>query len=124
MSDVNPLIAIRDRERALAQAIRAAQERAATQIAEARARADALKQQAERDGMRDADTIYQDGLARAHMQAAEIEKQGQSQADALAQTGHAQIACAVEYIIEFVLPRVENLFSTPALAGGARVFDF
>ena len=108
MPDVNPLVAIRDQERALAQAMRAAQARAAAQIAAARARADALKQQAECDGMHDADALYQGGLARACTQAAAIEKQGQLDADALAQTGHAQIARAVEYIVEFVLPRGEK----------------
>ncbi|MBI5649953.1 MAG: hypothetical protein HZC40_05815 [Chloroflexi bacterium] len=108
MPDVNPLVAIRDQERALAQKIRAAQERATARIADARARADALKQTAEREGVRDADALYQAGLERARAQAGEIEKNGQAQSVARADAGRAHLARAVESIIAFVLPRVEK----------------
>ena len=108
MPDVNPLIAIRDKERALAQEIRAAQERADARVAEARVRADAIKSQAERDGMCEAEALYQDGLGRARTEASKIEARGEADAAALRQAGRARLQDAMQYIIRFVLPRETN----------------
>ncbi len=101
---ITPLAVIRDKERALAQEIHAAQERANALIAQARARADAIKTQAEQDGMREVEVLYQDGLARARRELSEIEARGESDATALGEAGRARIQEAVEYIIRFVLP--------------------
>ncbi len=108
MPDVNPLIAIRDKERALAQEIRAAHECADARIAEARVRADAIKSQAERDGMCEAEALYQDGLGRARAEASEIEARGEGDAAALHEVGRARLQEAMQYIIRFVLPREAN----------------
>ena len=108
MPDVNPLIAIRDKERALAQEIRAAQERADARVAQARAHADAIKTQAERDGMREAEALYQDGLLRTRAEVSEIKARGEADAAALRETGRARIHEAVEYIVRFVLPHETN----------------
>ena len=109
MPDVNPLIAIRDQERALEKEIHAAQERADARIAQARTRADAIKTQAESDGVREAEALYRDGLARAREQAAEINARGETDATALRQAGRARIQQAVEYIVRFVLPKNEPM---------------
>ncbi len=105
---VSPLTAIRDKERALQQAIHNAQERADKQVAEARDRADAIKEQAERDGLRDAETLYQDGLARARAEAETLRKKGEAEATAAGAAGRARIAQAVDYIVRFVLPRADG----------------
>jgi F-type H+-transporting ATPase subunit b len=102
------LATIRDKERALEKEIRAAQERANARVVEARARADEIKAQAERDGMRDAEALYQDGLAHARLEAQTIQTHGEEQATALRQAGHARIQKAIEYIIQFVLPHSET----------------
>jgi vacuolar-type H+-ATPase subunit H len=108
MSEANPLIAIRDKERALAQAISAAHARADARVAEARARADAIQSQAERDGMREAEALYQDGIERARAEAGEIQARGEADAAALRAAGRARLEEAVEYIIRFVLPHEAN----------------
>ncbi len=105
----SPLAAIRDKERALEKEIRAAQEHANARIADARARADAINAQAERDGMREAETLYQEGLARARTQANQIEERGKADADALRATGRTRIQQAVDYIVRFVLPHNEPM---------------
>ncbi len=105
---ISPLTIIRNKERALAQEITAAQERANALIAQARARADAIKTQAEQDGMRDAEVLYQDGLARARRELSEIDARGKADAIALGEAGRARIQEAVEYIIRFVLPENEK----------------
>ena len=100
----SPLAIIRDQERAIAQQIRAAQERADARVADARTRADAIKAQAERDGMRQAETLYQDGIERARAEASEIEARGASGAAALREAGRVGLHEAMEYIVRFVLP--------------------
>ncbi|MGE5262105.1 MAG: V-type ATPase subunit subunit G family protein [Acidobacteriota bacterium] len=104
----SPLVAIRDKERALAQEIRAAEERANALMVDARARADAVKQQAERDGLEAAETLYQEGLAGARDEAAAISRQGEADAVQQRQVGLARIDEAVNYIVNFVLPHQES----------------
>ncbi len=104
-SSSSPLAAIRDKERTLANEIRAAQANAAAKVAEAHARADALKEQAERDGLREADALYQDGLAKAREQAAKISTEGDAQAVQLLESGRSKIAKAADHIVQFVLPK-------------------
>ncbi len=105
-ASARPLAAIRDQERALAQEIVAAQERANTRIAEARASAAALQAQAERDGVREAETLYHDGMARARSEADALRATGEADAARLRQAGEARLSEAADYIIRFVLPRV------------------
>ncbi len=105
---VRPLAAIRDKERALAQEIRAAQERADARVAEARARAVVIKEQAERDGVREAETLLQEGLARARAEAESIRAEGETNAASLREAGRTRVAEAVEYIVSFVLPHLEK----------------
>ncbi len=100
----SPLAAIRDKERALAQEIQTAQEKAAARVAEARTRADSIRQQAEREGMQEAETLYQQGLERARAQAQVVSQDGEAQADKLRQAGLARIGKAVDHILQFVLP--------------------
>ncbi len=104
----SPLAVIRDKERALAQEIRAAEEHANATLAAARARADTLKQQAETEGMREADALYQNGLTHAKEQAAAISAEGEAHARALHTSGLARIGQAVDHIVQFVLPRAEK----------------
>ncbi len=102
---ISPLAVIREKERALEKEIRTAQERADARIAQARARADAIKAQAERDGVSEAEKLYQEGIARARTQAGAIEEHGEADAVALRDAGRAKIQQAVEYIVQFVLPK-------------------
>jgi vacuolar-type H+-ATPase subunit H len=103
-SNVSPLAAIRDKERALSQEIRVAQERANAKVTEAHARAEAIKQQAERDGMSEADKLYQNGLAVARTESVAISKAGETQAAQQHQSGMRRIAEAMNYIVSYVLP--------------------
>ena len=103
-----PLVAIRDKERALAQEIRAAEQRANAMMVEARARADTVKQQAEREGLQAAEALYQEGLAGARDEAEAISQQGEVNAVQQRQDGLARIDDAVNYIVNFVLPHQES----------------
>ncbi len=103
-STQSPLVAIRDKERAMALQISAAQERADAKVAEARARAESVKQQAEREGMQEAEALYQQGLSRAREQAQVVVQGGQTQAAKLHDAGLERIGKAVDYILRFVLP--------------------
>lgn len=107
-STPSPLVAIRDKERALAQEIRAAEERANAMLVDARARADAVKQQAEREGLQAAEALYQEGLAGARDEAEAISRQGEVNAVQQRQDGLARIDDAVNYIVNFVLPHQES----------------
>lgn len=107
-STLSPLVAIRDKERALAQEIRAAEERANAMLVDARARADAVKQQAEREGLQAAEALYQEGLAGARDEAEAISRQGEVNAVQQRQDGLARIDDAVNYIVNFVLPHQES----------------
>lgn len=107
-STLSPLVAIRDKERALAQEIRAAEERANAMLVDARARADAVKQQAEREGLQSAEALYQEGLAGARDEAEAISRQGEANAVQQRQDGLARIDDAVNYIVNFVLPHQES----------------
>ncbi|HEX9075041.1 MAG TPA: V-type ATPase subunit subunit G family protein [Anaerolineae bacterium] len=107
-STLSPLVAIRDKERALAQEIRAAEERANAMLVDARARADAVKQQAEREGLQAAEALYQEGLAGARDEAEAISRQGEANAVQQRQDGLARIDDAVNYIVNFVLPHQES----------------
>lgn len=104
----SPLAVIRDKERALGLEIRAAEEHANATLAAARARADTLKQQAEAEGMREADALYQRGLAHAQEQAAAISAEGETRAKTLQTSGLARIGQAVDYIVQFVLPHPQG----------------
>jgi vacuolar-type H+-ATPase subunit H len=104
-SSTSPLVAIREKERTLAAEIRAAQERADANVVQARARAESLKQQAEHEGMQEAEALYQQGLARAREQAQVVSQEGQTQAAKLHEAGLGRIGKAVDHILQFVLPR-------------------
>lgn len=104
----SPLAIIREKERALDKEIRAAQERAHARVAEASARSDAIKTLAEQDGIRAAETLYQEGLARARIEAGTIAERGEAGAVLLRQTGRTKIQKAVDHIIRFVLPKIDN----------------
>lgn len=104
----SPLAAIRDKERALAQAIRTAQEKAAEHVALARARADAIKEQAERDGLQAAEALYQNGMAKARAEADGIRAAGEEQAAHLQEASRARVPAAADYIVEFVLPHSDT----------------
>lgn len=105
---ISPLAVIRDKERALAREIAAAQERANALLVQARARADAIKAQAEQDGRRDAEALYQVGLERARREAGEIRTRGEADDAALREAARSRIQEAVDHIIAFVLPDHEE----------------
>ncbi len=105
---ISPLIAIRDKERALAQAIESAQEAANAKLAAARARSEELRQQAEREGQAAADAWYQEGLKQAQAEAAVLVKQGEADAVEQRQAGLARMDVAVNRIVSFVLPHAES----------------
>ncbi len=102
---LSPLAAIRDKERSLGQETRSAQERADAKVAEAHARADSIKQQAEREGLKEAEALYQQGLTRAREQAQVVTQDGEVEAAKLRQAGLGRVGKAVDYILQFVLPR-------------------
>ncbi len=101
---LSPLAAIRDKERSLAQQIHSSQEQADAKVAQAHARADSIKQQAEREGVQEAETLYQQGLAQAREQAQVVSQDGEAEADKLRQAGLVRVGKAVDYILQFVLP--------------------
>lgn len=100
----SPLVAIRDKERALTQQFRAVQEQADARVAQARVRADEIKQQAEREGLSEAEALYQQGLARAREQSQVLAAEGEAQAAKLREAGITRISKAVDHILQFVLP--------------------
>lgn len=103
----SPLAAIREKEHVLEKQILVAQERSSAAIAQARAQADAIKQQAEREGLRDAEAIYQKGLVSAREQAAAIAQEGEKQAKLQQEAGAQRIPQAIDHIVAYVLPRIE-----------------
>jgi len=103
-----PLAAIREKENELGQAVRLAHEAAQARVAEARQRAAAIKEQAERDGMQEAENLLQHGIADAREQAHAILLEGESTATKLREHGTARISEAADYIVRFVLPSVEK----------------
>lgn len=105
---MRPLAAIRDKENALAQAIQLAQEQAQAYVDEARIRANAIEEQAERDSMQETAKLYQDGIARASEQADAIRWEGESVASQLYKSGWAKLAEATEYIVQFALPYLRD----------------
>ncbi len=105
VSTASPLAAIRDKERALENNLREAEQRANKIGNDARARAEAIRQQAEREGMQEADRLYQEGLAKAQQQADQIAAEGEANAKRLQETGLAKIGQAVDRIVQFVVPR-------------------
>jgi vacuolar-type H+-ATPase subunit H len=104
----SPLAIIREKERAFDKEIRAALERANARVAKARARGDEIKVQAEQDGVREAETLYQEGLVRARIEASAIAERGEADAVLLLQAGRMKIQKAVDHIIRFVLPKIDN----------------
>lgn len=102
---LSPLAAIRDKERSLSQETRSAQERADAKVAEAHAQADSIKQQAEREGLKEAEALYQQELTRAREQAQVVTQDGEAEAAKLRQAGLGRVGKAVDYILQFVLPR-------------------
>lgn len=103
-----PLATIREKEHALAQAIQLAQEQAQVRVAEARVRANAIQERAERDGVQEAERFYQDGIAHARVQAESIRSDGESAAIRLRENSMARVAEAAEYIVRFVLPNIDK----------------
>jgi len=98
--DSSPLAVIREKERKLAQQIRAARLAAEATIAQAHQRATAIKQAAERDGVREAEAYYRQEIDNTrqvaeHMRAATCLVQ---------RAGRAALDHAVQVIMEFVLP--------------------
>jgi V/A-type H+-transporting ATPase subunit G/H len=105
---VQPLVVIREKERELAEAIRLAREQAQARLADARARANAIKEQAEREGMQQAEQVYQEGIARARTQAELVRNAGQAAARQLRANGTTRLTEAIECIVRFVLPSIER----------------
>ncbi len=108
VSTSSPLAVIRDKERALGQEIRLAEEHAAATVTQARARAEAIKTQAESEGMREAEALYQNGLAQARQQADATRVEGEKAARQLLTAGTARIGKAVDHILAFILPHTNN----------------
>ncbi len=104
---LSPLVAIRDKERSLAQEIRSAQERADAKVAQAHAQADSIKQQAERQGVQEAEALYQQGLAQAREQAQVVSQDGEAEAGKSRQAGLGRVGKAVNHILQFVLPHTQ-----------------
>lgn len=104
----SPLAAIRDEERTLNKRIQTAEEQASAALADARAQAESIKQQAEREGLAEADRLYQEGIACAHEEADVMAQEGQAQAAQLEQEGTRRIIRAVDHIVAFVLPRIRS----------------
>ena len=102
-STSSPLAAIRDTERALEKRLREAEQRAGTLTADARARADAIRKQAESEGVKEAEDLYQVGLATAYQQADSITADGEKHARQLYETGLGRIGRAVDRIMAFVI---------------------
>ncbi len=105
VSTTSPLAAIRDKERALETGIREAEVRATKITADARTRAEAIRQQAESEGAKEADRLYQEGLTKAQQQANQTSAEGEAHAKRLHETGRARIGQAVDRILQFVVPR-------------------
>jgi len=101
----SPLNLIREKEQELARQIHAARREAEATIAQAHQRATAVKDAAERDGLREAEEYYRQEIAKTEQVAARIKSAGQEEARRLHQAGRAGLRRAVEAIIEFVVPK-------------------
>ena len=102
--DSSPLNLIRQKERELAQRIRTAMSEAEAKVAGARRRATLIREEAEREGLREAEEFFQRRRAEAEAEANRIRAGGQKEAERIRRTGPEQVERAVQAIIEFVLP--------------------
>ena len=102
--DISPLNSIRRKERELAQRIRTAMSEAEAKVAGARRRAALIREEAEREGLREAEEFFQRRRAEAEAEANRIRAGGQKEAERIRRTGPEQVERAVQAIIEFVLP--------------------
>jgi len=102
--DAMPLMAIRDRERELAQLLHEARRAAAALLAQAQERAKVMTATAESAGQSAATAYYQREMAQVEQVAAQIRATGQAAACRLRQAGQARLEQAVQRIIAFVLP--------------------
>lgn len=107
-ASVRPLVAIREKEHALAQAIQLVQTQAQARVAQARIRANAIQAQAERDGIQETDNLYHNGIAHANELADTLRLEGESATVQLLKHGSSKIGEAAEYIVQFILPHPKD----------------
>ncbi len=99
----SPLVVIKEKEDEVAARIQLAQALANARVAEARARAAALRDEAERDGLRDAEEFRRQSIATALEEVATIAAAGREEATRLRRHGAVHVPSAARRIVEFIL---------------------
>jgi len=99
----SPLVIIKEKEDEVATRIQSAQALADARLAEARARAAALHDAAEREGLCEAEESRQRSITVALEQAATIKAAGREEAMRLWRHGVARVPLAAQRIVEFIL---------------------
>src|SRR5574341_823796 len=100
-----PLDLIRSKERQLVELIKDAENRAKEKLAAARARAAAIRQEAEITGQREAAQLYQHQISRAQEITVAIYNAGRREAEQLTRCGEKHLDRAVQIVIDFIFPK-------------------
>ena len=100
-----PLEIIRRKERELAERLKDAEQRAKESIAAARARAAAIRQEAEITGQREAEQLYHHQISGAQEAAAVINDAGRREAEQLTRRGEKHLDRAEQIVIDFIFPK-------------------
>jgi vacuolar-type H+-ATPase subunit H len=104
-NDNAPLEIIRRKERELAERLKDAEHRAKESIAAARARAAAIRQEAEITGQCEAEQLYHHQISRAQEAAAAINDAGRREAEQLTRRGEKHLDRAEQIVINFIFPK-------------------
>ena len=100
-----PLDLIRRKERELAERLKDAENSAKEKLAAARARAVAIRQEAEITGQREAEEFFHDEMTRAQEARAAIDDASTLEAEQLTHRGAKHLDRAVRTIIDFIFPK-------------------
>jgi vacuolar-type H+-ATPase subunit H len=100
-----PLDLIRSKERKLAQLIKDAENRAKEKLAAARARAKAIRQEAEITGQREAEQFFHDEMTGAQQAAAVINDASTGEAEQVTRRGEKHLDRAGQIVIDFIFPK-------------------
>ncbi|MFN8472553.1 MAG: V-type ATPase subunit subunit G family protein [Anaerolineae bacterium] len=105
---LSPLLAIKQREIAVADRIASAHQAAERAVLDARQAASQARDQAERDGRAQAEVTYRAELDAAEIRAGKIRAHGDAAATAVLEQGSAVLDEAVRRILAVVLPSAEE----------------
>ena len=99
-----PLDLIRSKERELVQLIKDAENRAKEKLAASEVRAEAIRQDADITGQREAEQFFHDEITRAQQAAAAIDDASTREAEQLTGRGEKHLDRAVQIVIDSIFP--------------------